>query len=83
MNGLNPLNSGFNPLSFLGGANGSNPLEGADPLQLLMSLFGNQSAAQQGQEQGQVCGCGGGGSCSGGACGCGCSCCQKNNELGF
>lgn len=88
MDSLNPLkNSGFNPLSFLGGsagAGGATGLEGPDPMQLLLSLFGNPAAAQQGQQdQGQVCSCGGGASEAGGACNCGCNCCQKNQALGF
>ncbi len=64
--------------SLTGGASG---IEGTDPLNALLSLFGNQASAASGQEQGQVCSCGGG--CEGGACGCGCSCCQKNQDLGF
>lgn len=85
MDTLNPLKSGFNPLSFLGlgsdAAGGLGGAEGADPLSSLLSLFGNPAAAQQGQEQSQVCSCGGG--CESGACSCGCSCCQKNQDLGF
>jgi hypothetical protein len=84
MDSLNPFNSGFNPLSLLGGGGGLpglDGLEGADPMQLLSSLFGNSGAAQQGQDAGQVCACGGSG--ESGACSCGSNCCQKNQDLGF
>lgn len=76
--------SGFNPLSLLGGG-GSDALQsldsGFDPLSALSSLFGNPTAAQQGQQSGDVCSCGNCG--ESGACTCGGNCCQQNENLGF
>ena len=83
MNALTSLGQNLNPLQLLqgGAASGSSPMGGADPIDMLMSFFGDQSGGQ-GSNGGEVCRCGNGGS-QHGAFNSGCKACQKNQSLGF
>ncbi len=82
MNALNAIGQNLNPLQLLqGGAAAGSSLSGVDPIDMLMSFFGNQGGGQ-GPSGGEVCGCGNGGS-QHGAFSSGCKACQKNQSLGF